>query len=582
MKLENNPFEYEAANNLTDELIAEYFIDDFNYSRFIQSRRNVFLVGERGSGKTMALLFNRWRLQKLLAEREGRKPSLTTIGVYIPCNTPLTHKTEYQLLDDFRATVLSEHFLVLSMTYGFAETLSEIPDVLEGAVEESLRQEASFVLGADLPEQASFFEAVMRFVQRELLNTQRALNRGGGAEFYENTFSFASVFVPLVHLCSRRVPRLADAHFLLMLDDAHTLNKHQVRALNSWIAYRDHSLFSFKVAVAKVDTHSKLTSSGGSILEGHDYTEVDLEASYQNPNSSFYQLAKTLMVRRLEKIGVKAPPEEFFPVNARMEADLRKSAEFVRREAHRKFGETKEKAKAVTDFVYKYTRAHYFKTRPLKANRPPYSGFETLVFLSTGVIRNLLEPCFWMYDRAMSELGGDVDDWGQGRIQAIEPRIQTEVILERSKRVWEWLEKGIANDVQGCSLENGRRAYKLMNALAVLFRRRLAENRSEPCAVSFTISGQEDENVEKLMQVIEVLRRGQLLYLRSGPAKDKGQRETYYMPNKFLWPIRGLDPHGQHARVSIPAGVLWKAADEGKIEPRPDDNQQKRLWDNES
>ena len=438
------------------------------------------------------------------------------------------------------------------------------------------------MLGADLPENASFFEAVMQFIQRELLNTQRALNRGVGAAFYDNTFSFSSVFVPLVHLCSRRVPRLANAHFLLMLDDAHTLNQHQVRALNSWIAYRDHSRFSFKVAVAKVDTYSKMTSAGGSILEGHDYTEVDLEASFQNPNSSFYRLARTLMLRRLKKIGVKSSPEEFFPVNQRMVADLGRSEGVVRLEAHRKFGESKDKVKAVTDFVYKYTRAHYFKSRRPKANRPPYSGFETLVFLSTGVIRNLLEPCFWMYDRAMSELGDHMREGGRGEIEAIEPRIQTEVILERSKRVWEWLETGIANDIQGCSLEDGRRAFCLMDALAVLFRQRLAQNRSEPCAVSFTISGQDDVNVGKLMQVIAILRRGQLLYLRSGPAKDRGQRETYYMANKFLWPIRGLDPHGQHARVSIPASVLWEAANKGKIELRPDDGQQRGLWDDES
>ena len=77
MKLDNNPFEYEAANNLKDEMIADYYIDDFNYSRFIQSKRNIFLVGERGSGKTMALLYNRWRLQKLLAERNGESPSLS-------------------------------------------------------------------------------------------------------------------------------------------------------------------------------------------------------------------------------------------------------------------------------------------------------------------------------------------------------------------------------------------------------------------------------------------------------------------------------------------------------------------------
>ena len=75
MNLANNPFQFEAANNLTDEMIADYYIDDFNYSRFIQSKRNIFLVGERGSGKTMALLFNRWRLQKLIAQRDGKKTS---------------------------------------------------------------------------------------------------------------------------------------------------------------------------------------------------------------------------------------------------------------------------------------------------------------------------------------------------------------------------------------------------------------------------------------------------------------------------------------------------------------------------
>ena len=62
--------------------------------------------------------------------------------------------------------------------------------------------------------------------------------------------------------------------------------------MNSWIAYRDHSLFSFKVAVAKVGTQTKITSSGGSILPGHDYTEIDLEAPLQNKDTNFYQLAE--------------------------------------------------------------------------------------------------------------------------------------------------------------------------------------------------------------------------------------------------------------------------------------------------
>ena len=581
MNLEINPFEYEAANNLTDEIIADYYIDDFNYSRFIQSKRNVFLVGERGSGKTMALLFNSWRLQKLLSERKGEEPSLSTIGVYIPCNTPLTHKTEYELLDEFRGEVLSEHFLVLSIAYGLAETLSKIHEVLEGADASLLRSEANYVLGADLPEDLNFFEAVKQFLQRELLVTQRKISSSNREAFYENTFSFASVFVPILNICVSSIPRIKDSHFLLLLDDAHALNKHQVKAMNSWIAYRDHSLFSFKVAVAKVGAQTKITSSGGSILEGHDYTQIDMEAPLHNKKTDFYQLAERIVKQRLENVSISTTPVEFFPLNSTMKIDLEKSERAVREEAIRRFESKDVKSKAVTDYVYKYKRPHYFKNRPSKANRPPYSGFETLVYISTGVVRNLLEPCFWMFDRVVSELNEKKTGKDSSEIDNIPAEIQTKVILERSRRAWEWLRDSIAQDIEDCTTEDGQRAFQLLDALAVLFRDRLRHHQSEPCALSFTISGRNQVTRDKLNHLIEILRKAQLLYKRTGPAKDEGRRESYYVPNKILWPDRGLDPHGQHARVSIPADVLWKAAETGKIGLKDTDNKaekQMEFW----
>lgn len=584
MNLENNPFEYEAANNLTDELIADYYIDDFNYSRFIQSKRNVFLIGERGSGKTMALLFNSWRLQKLIAERKGEEPSLSTIGVYIPCNTPLTHKTEYELLDDFRGDVLSEHFLVLSMTYGLAETLLEIPDVLEGADASLLRSEANYALGADLPDEVNFFEAVKQFLQRELLATQRKISSRNREAFYENTFSFASVFVPILNMCASKIPRIEGSHFLLLLDDAHALNKYQVQAMNSWIAYRDHSLFSFKVAEAKVGSQSRITSSGGSILEGHDYTQIDMEAPLQNKNTDFYQLAERIVKQRLENISISTTPKEFFPLNDSMKRDLEISEDAVREEAIRKFESTDVNSKAVTDYVYKYKRAHYFKSRSPKANRPPYSGFETLVFLSTGVVRNLLEPCFWMFDSLVSELSEKKMYSPPVTITSIPAEIQTKVILERSRRAWEWLRDSIAQDIEDCATEDGQRAFNLLDALAVLFRNRLRHHQSEPCALSFTISGRNQDTMDRLNHLIEILRKAQLLYKRTGPAKDKGKKEPYFVPNKILWPDRGLDPHGQHARVSIPADVLWNAAETGKIDLKDTDHKaekQMEFWNEE-
>lgn len=56
MKAISNPFEFEAANNLKDEDIIKFYIEDHNYTRFIRSTKNIFIVGERGAGKTMTLL----------------------------------------------------------------------------------------------------------------------------------------------------------------------------------------------------------------------------------------------------------------------------------------------------------------------------------------------------------------------------------------------------------------------------------------------------------------------------------------------------------------------------------------------
>jgi hypothetical protein len=49
--------------------------------------------------------------------------------------------------------------------------------------------------------------------------------------------------------------------------------------------------------------------------------------------------------------------------------------------------------------------------------------------------------------------------------------------------------------------------------------------------------------------------------------------QNYYVPNRMLWPERGLDPHGQHARVSMPAADLWAAADKNRPIPFSDENE---------
>lgn len=549
-----NPFEYEAANNLSPEDIIDYYIEDFNFSRFIQSTKNIFLIGERGSGKTMALLYNSFPIQYEIQKKTG-KVSFEKLGIHIPCNTPLFMKKEYLLIpDDYKKAIICEHYLVLSILYSVASTLNEIEEIVSETnnINEKLYDEIEYVWDVQLDRTSkTFYNAIMKFVNREAITTQRKINAFDSDSFYENALSFSSSVLPFLQMM-REINLMSETHFLLMIDDAHDMNEYQIKALNSWIAYRDHSLFSFKVATVKVDRPTRITSTGGSILEGHDFITVDMEQAYQNEETDFYKLSKQIIEKRLQRIGVSSTAEEFFPMNSSMTKDLEECREVAKKIGVEKYGE--EKTKPVSDYVYKYQRAIYFRNRSDKANKPPYSGFETIVDISTGVVRNLLDPCYWMYDSVMNT--------EKSNIKLIVPKIQTNIIIERSQRMWDTLQSGLDKVVNNCNSDDAKRILNLFQNLMALFSQRLKMDISEPRAIVFSIS-QIDTFPDKYKSIISLLKiaqRAQYLYTRMGVGKEKGKQETYYVPNRLLFPFYGLDPHGQYARVSLKTTDLYNAA----------------------
>ena len=576
-----NPFEYETANKLSEEKICDFYIEDYNYSRFIRSKRNIFLVGARGTGKTMTLLFNSLPVQIYKAKKKNRGLDLSFVCIHIPCNTTLIHKKEYQLIKEFQAEVVSEHFLVVSIMYELVDNMSKVPDLLDGINIKTLIEEIEFSFDVDFPQKDDFFKGLKLIIQKEVKKAQQLLNSYEDDNFsYPPALSFSSGVLPLV-TCLRNIPALSQTHFALMLDDAHDLNLYQVKAMNSWVAYRDNTIFSFKVALAKVDQPTHITRSGGAILEGHDYTQIDMDQAYHNKYASFGKLARGIIEKRLSKIDINVEPEKFFPLHRQFKNDLKQCEEDVRVEAESKYGSNQRK---IGDHIYKYARAKYFKDRSKsKSNLPPYSGFDILVHISTGVIRNLLDPCYWMYDALVSEIHASSGDISS--IKEIPPNVQREVILDRSKRKWEWIEDGLSNSIEGCSLEEGKYIYQLFDQLAILFRNRLLFHESEPRAVTFTISDKKSEHYPALIELLNKAKKSQILYTYRSSAKDSGSRETYYVPNRILLPERGLDPHGQHARVSLKSSVLWEAAINNKEIPLSAKNKvkeydnQRKLWD---
>lgn len=550
-----NPFEYEQATKLSKEDVLRYYIEDFNYSRFVSSRRNIFLVGERGTGKTMTFLYYSLPVQAQRALEKQTELDLSLVSVYIPCNTPLTHRREYELLNPLNASLASEHFVVVSIMKEVLGAIYSVPDIISQSEEDLLRTELEYALNFNLPKNISFKGALDLALDRASVSVQESLN--SNEDDIKKSFLSFNSGLKVFLACLRQLAKLKNSHFSLMIDDAQLFNPYQIRALNSWIAYRDNALFSFKVATTRVEAPSLETSSGGSILEGHDFTRIEMEQPYQNKTSAFGKLAWSIVQSRLDSVNIKKTPEEFFPESLAFTKDLEKARVKAHADAWKKYPDGTPKQ--IADYVYKYTRAIYFQERSPRANLPPYSGFDLLTHLSTGVIRNLLNPCYHMYDRMLSEIQSQ-----QGKktvkIDQIPPNIQTEVILQLSTEKWEWMVHKLDNSIEGCSREVAKRVYQLIDNLAILFKKRLRSKISEPRAVEFTISGFDEKKYADLQAILLIALKAQLIYTYWSSAKDSGKREPYYMPNKMLWPDRGLDPHGQHARVSITAHNLRNAA----------------------
>lgn len=546
-----NPFEYDAAPNLEPKLLVDWFIEEHNHSRFLQSTRNVIVNGQRGSGKSMALIYNSIPYQKLRSEIKAEPFPSTHAGIYIPCNTALTHKEEYRLLPEIEQAILSEHFFAYGIAASIAKDFQKIEENFTAKDRDFLFGEFAYLTGYENTNQVSSpFVFLQRAVRDRLKKDQEAIATGVEIKFEFETGTFYTLILPVLNAL-KETELLRGVHLSLLVDDAHDLNLHQKRILNSWLGYRDHSTFSFKVAIAGVRNYDFRTSSEGTILEGHDYITIDFDQPFQNEESNFGKFARDVVEKRLKNLGIDSTADDFFPVNPNFIRDMEECELQAEKECISK-GVDPTDTKAIGDYRYKYARVRYFRNRSSKANRPPYSGFGTIAHVSTGVIRNLLEPCYWMYEDALSNSLGKLPT-------SISPDVQSRVILARSDNMWTFIRNSLDKQLPGCGRVEAEKLNNLFTQLAEYFRERLLKHKSEPRVITFTISGYEQKLRDELEPLLLLAQKAQLIYVRSGPKKKGGGREDYFVPNRMLWPAYALDVDGQHGRASLKAVDLVSA-----------------------
>lgn len=559
-----NPFSYEAATNLEISDVLDWYVPDHNQGPLINSSKNLFLFGERGCGKSMTLRYFSLEAALKRASKAETNPDLSFVGIYVKCNAPLIWKREYELIkrDDegkAKAALLSEHILSLWILKSLIEQISLIPNLFKN--DDELIQfsgRLSFLMDVDLPLDKSCLSVLCDHLEKRLDQVQYRLAEKDPGQHLSSFRGFNSLVVQVL-LKLKSIEKLSSSHFMIMLDDAQDLYSHQREAVNSWIAYRDHSIFSLKVAVARRQSYNFCTSNGSAILEIHDFSSLDLQTPYQNSSSSYAKFVEDVLTTRLKKSHIQTDAKDFFPSDPTFEAEI----ENAKKECENEFLSKNKNStsKQLNDYVYKRGRAYYFKNRSTKANRPTYSGLETITEVSTGVTRTILEIAWRAFDLCASE------DRSSNQILSIPPKLQSEAIFKCSDKLWGSLSEGLDKRSARITSEESKKLHNFFNQLGLYFKERLVSNISEPRVLSFVLSDlKKDSNLtNEVEKILNLAFEHTLLFSRPYVSRDGGISETLYTPNKLLWPSFGLDIVGQSGRASIKISEVHSAMNNKKI-----------------
>lgn len=552
-----NPFVFDRPNTIEVEEFIKYYITDNTYTRFLESTRNIVLIGVRGSGKTSTL---RYYSLPVSFHNPCIIDKFKLVGIHIPCKQPLFGKREYLLYDnENKQNVVVEHFLCINILSEICNTFIELnKDIaIHEDIKDDILANLSYIFDTEFKNVSSLFDAIKLFVNKEANSSQKKLNNEYFESFIDYAFSFNNTIIPLLEQL-RKIPELCNSHFSLFFDDIQDLGEIHQKIINSWISFRDNKLFSFKIATAATKP-TYITSSGGVILEGHDFVRIDLTKGLFNKNSEFSQFAKDVIQKRLDIANISTTVDDFLPISPSLKEDLENGKLKARKLAELKY--PNPIGTQITDYVSKYARAISFRERNTKANMPNYSGFETLVDISTGVIRNLLNPLYFMYEKELSQ------HEQCEKILSIHPNTQKEIIKTKCDEFWEKI-RNIDSELDNCTKDLGKQINNFYNHLVEYLKKRLKDEKiSEPRALNFIISEIEPKMEDKIYEIIDASLKSTLLYERSISHKATGKKLPLYVPNRMMLPSHGLDPHGQYSHFAIKGKDFLEAAINNKSLP---------------
>lgn len=562
-QLSHNPFVVETPEKLSPHEIVALFVVQHTPIETLKQRKHTFTWGSRGSGKSMMARYLEPRCQQfqpggLETFFQSANPYL---AVYCPCKEGHLNRSELRLLDRASSLIVSEHALNLLVADRLVSCLSEqfpkdffqvadLAILARAAVR--LFDRASIATSLEVADDQYkcdidpllWLRAIVDAESRKIAKFLQSLASQQDRETYSGaTSGYHDFLLPFLKLI-KNLPRLSTTSVYILLDDADRLTKDQQSIVNEWVANRDHAVVCLKISARRDHYRTMMTRSESLLEQPHDYSEVDVDELYTRSKSQYWEKVRLISERRLQL--AKLPTTD---IPTFLPPDTRETALFedIKRDTAREW-EKVGKPGRQSDYVHRYSVPRLFQRLRAAKKRKSYAGFDTLVDLSSGIVRDFLEPCYLMFDVLVSK--GE----RPGGIAFIPPSLQDDIIYRYSEEFlldkFESLRQELPPDQWG-HLEKLR---CLIESLGRLFFARLHDPTSRESRVfSFTVRGSLSPEAR---DVLRIGRRHRYFQHRTYSTKDGGGREDWYILNRRLCPVYKLDPSGFEGRIQLTADLI--------------------------
>ncbi len=493
-----NPFVRVRAEDFNHnyEKLSRLFHDLPEWSSIQSRTENVFLIGGRGTGKSMIL--RRLSIQasaiNYINNNSANISSLPIeyFGIYLKLTRGNYEANE--ILGKHQQIFIAQQELNIEIFDAFTSALIWLKDnnlLVKNSHEIERISKRLGELFYDNHGSKTFEDLTLikRDEQNKIKNYIRNVAFNNPANYTGNAQNTTEFIKQLCEVFREEIkPSGKEMRIFLLLDEFESLIEIQQIAINTIIKMRLPDL-SVKVGVRSSGIKTRETfTTGEPIQSPRDFTEIKLDHDINSLGYSDF--LKGIAQKRLEDASypynnIKQYLDHAIPDAEASETDIVKELELMWHSGNRR-NELINK-----EFTDKYRKTAIIRALHRQHKQKVYFGFDQFVRLSSGITSNFIELCKLTFFYALDE---QID---LHSLPLIPVHIQNGAVYKLSGRLFSLIGESVP--------QFGTKIHILITALGQILRARLINHSSEPEANRLSITNYNDINLPQYKEISSVL-----------------------------------------------------------------------------